>query len=77
MAEEYKVPESVLDALEETRRNGQCNMMDRGCVVFQLLMLYDPGDPGWEAAMWLDEHPDRYVTALTLLGERLAERRRG
>ena len=58
------IPENVLDALEEVRTEGLTNMLASRMVIF-LMADYDP-----DAAIWLREHPNRYMEALTAMGER-------
>ncbi|HAM40580.1 MAG TPA: hypothetical protein DCP69_04395 [Candidatus Omnitrophica bacterium] len=55
------IPENVLDALEEVRTEGLTNMLASRMVIF-LMADYDP-----DAAIWLREHPNRYMEALTAI----------
>jgi hypothetical protein len=66
------IPESVLEALEAVRASGQTNMLARSTVITLVDSYYDPDtiDGMDEAIDWLMDNKNRYVEALTAMGER-------
>lgn len=55
MNERVRLPIVVAEQLEEVRRDGRCNMLDRDCVqvVADDLGLY-------ELVVWIEEHKGEY-----------------
>ncbi len=68
MAEQ--IPEDVLVALEQVRSSGVTNMMARQVVIQEMLNAPDDDAAAREASLWLYDNPDRYMEALTAMGER-------
>ena len=65
------IPETVLEALEEIRAGGETNMIMRQTV---MKLISDTDEyPG--AVLWLYDNNNRYMEALTAMGERLAAER--
>lgn len=58
------IPTFVLTALEDVRGEGQTNMLASGAVI---ALAIDYGHE--DAAEWLKDHPDDYMTALTEMGQ--------
>lgn len=66
------IPESVLTTLEDVRASGETNMLARETVLAIILRDADEAmdDVGYrEAATWLYDNKDRYMEALTAMGE--------
>ncbi len=71
------IPDEVLDALELARQDGRYNMLDRNGVISILLdqaekvMPLDHEKALRSSVDWLlEEGKDRYMEALTAMGER-------
>ena len=70
---ETDIPESVLTTLEDGRAGGETNMLARGTVIAIILQDADEAldEAAYrEAGMWLYDNEDRYMEALTAMGER-------
>ncbi len=66
------IPESVLTTLEDVRAGGETNMLARDTVIAIILRDADEAlDEATyrEAAAWLFRESDRYMEALTAMGE--------
>ena len=64
------IPEAVLGALEVVRVSGVTNMLDRTTVINEMLDAEEDDEQAREASLWLEEHDDRYMEALTAMGAR-------
>ena len=71
-----EIPTEVLDALEFAREDSSYNMLDRDGVISVLLGHIDdiigiePRIEARKAIDWLVENKNRYMEALTAMGER-------
>jgi len=63
------IPEAVLEILETVRSKGETNMLGRSAVIC-LAFEYGVGGAQLDAALWLEENPDRYIEALKAMGAR-------
>ena len=64
------IPEAVLVALEDVRESGVTNMLNRVVVINEMLDADEDDEEAREASLWLEEHDDRYMEALTAMGAR-------
>lgn len=60
------IPEDVIEGLAAVRESAKANMLDQRAVRGLLWLMGHPA-----AATWIEANPDRYMDALTAMGERV------